>query len=141
MCSENQHTQGKADFSHDADAQRLDYAWKWFEYHAKQRVSMFNFFLVASGLFATAYVQALCAGEESLAIGISLLGVLIVVAFVGLDCRNAALAYLGEDVLRRLERDEFFADDFKGLNERLKEVEGGILYRDAHNPQIGRAHV
>ena len=30
---------------------KLDYAWKYFEYHAKQRTAVFNFFIVFSGVF------------------------------------------------------------------------------------------
>ena len=34
---------------------KLDYAWRWFALHTKQRVTMFNCFLVASGILANAY--------------------------------------------------------------------------------------
>jgi len=47
MCAENQYTD-KGGNSKNSDL--LDYAWKWFEYHAKQRISMFNYFLIVSGI-------------------------------------------------------------------------------------------
>ena len=34
---------------------KLDCAWRWFSLHTKQRVTMFSFFLVASGILANAY--------------------------------------------------------------------------------------
>jgi len=132
MSSGNEHGSASGDSDANLSRERRDYAWKWFDYHAKQRVSMFNFFLIASGLLATAYVNTLCKGEELLgvAIAISILGTVIALVFVFLDCRNARLVYLAEDVLRRLEREQLFRG-FRGLNEKLDEVKGGIVYRDA----------
>jgi len=135
MSSENQHGPVSEGSGTNLSHERLDYAWKWFDYHAKQRVSMFNFFLIASGLLATAYANALSRDEEVLGAVLSFLGALIALAFVVLDCRNATLVYLGEDVLRRLERDSFFVG-FKGLTERLEETDTeGILYRDTIKTQ------
>ncbi len=131
MSSENQRETASEDLRPKMLHERLDYAWKWFDYHAKQRVSMFNFFLIASGLFATAYVNALKEGENVLGAVLSFLGAIIAAAFVVLDLRNATLVYLGEDVLRRLEREDLFAG-FSGLTEELKEAPyEGIIYRDA----------
>jgi len=130
MSSENHRGTASEDSDTNLSHERLDYAWKWFDYHARQRVSMFNFFLIASGLLATAYVNALKDGQDDLGAVLSFLGALIAVVFVVLDCRNAMLIHLGEDVLRRIERDELFVG-FSGLNEKLKEVSKGILYRDA----------
>src|SRR3954462_11298895 len=33
---------------------RADYAWKWFDLHAKQRMTLFNYFLIIAGIFANA---------------------------------------------------------------------------------------
>jgi hypothetical protein len=40
----------------DDDLQKLraDYAWKWFDLHAKQRMTLFNYFLIIAGIFANA---------------------------------------------------------------------------------------
>jgi hypothetical protein len=131
MSSENQHATTSEDSHTNLPQERLDYAWKWFDYHARQRVSMFNFFLIASGLLATAYVSALSEDNEVLAAVLSFIGAMIAFGFVVLDCRNATLVYLGEDVLPRLERDYLFKG-FKGLKEVLTEADAeGILYRDA----------
>lgn len=31
---------------------RIDYAWKWFDLHAKQRMTLFNYFLIIAGILA-----------------------------------------------------------------------------------------
>ncbi len=38
----------------ELDKLRLDYAWKWFAFHADQRTKMFNYFILAIGIVATA---------------------------------------------------------------------------------------
>lgn len=109
---------------------RLDYAWKWFQHHATQRTTLFNYFLVISGILATAYVNLLKEGYCYLGAGLGLLGVLISVGFHYLDCRNRELVRFGEDVLRRLEEETLFPD----------RVEDGILRRDhALDEQYGRS--
>jgi hypothetical protein len=39
--------------------ERMKYAWSWFQYHADQRVKVFNFYLVFVGIVAVAYSTAL----------------------------------------------------------------------------------
>ena len=34
---------------------KFEYAWRYFALHARQRVTMFNFFLLGSGVIANAY--------------------------------------------------------------------------------------
>jgi hypothetical protein len=127
MCNENQ-KEGAQSTSKTSDL--LDYTWKWFEYHAKQRVSMFNYFLVASGILANAYVHVFCSSCFRLAAVLALAGALIAGAFIFLDRRNAQLVYLAEDVLRKLEITVLFPRDFDGLSERGKETPRGILFRE-----------
>ncbi len=38
---------------------RLTYAWNWFSYHAGQRLSAFNFFLVIVGVLTVGFGQAI----------------------------------------------------------------------------------
>jgi hypothetical protein len=38
---------------------QLDYAWKWFSYHADQRMKLFNFMLVVFGVLSTAIIAAI----------------------------------------------------------------------------------
>jgi hypothetical protein len=38
---------------------QFDYAWKWFSFHADQRIKMFNYMLVVFGVFIAGIVSAL----------------------------------------------------------------------------------
>ncbi|MHC5057061.1 MAG: hypothetical protein ACYTKD_20480 [Planctomycetota bacterium] len=108
---------------------RLDYAWKWFEFHARQRITMFSFFLVTGGILANAYVAAAANGPWYSASAVGIVGALASVAFVFLDCRNRWLVGLAEDVLADTERSALFAESIV----ELKHGNGqpvGILKRD-----------
>jgi len=93
---------------------RLTYAWEWFKYHAAQRVSMFNYFLIITGIFANAYVAMLKEGsKEILPLGgmaLGAIGALTAIGFVVLDYRNGYLVERGERVLKNLETNAIFAD-------------------------------
>ena len=93
---------------------RFDYAWKWFEFHARQRTTLLNFFLIIVGVFFAAYGTLYQARIESpgpvstWAIRALLgLGALASLLFLMLDLRNRTLVHLAEDILERLEK-EFF---------------------------------
>src|SRR4051812_49073283 len=38
---------------------RADYAWKWFDLHAKQRMTLFNYFLIVAGILANGILLTL----------------------------------------------------------------------------------
>ena len=82
---------------------RFDYAWKWFDYHAKQRITMFYYFLIIIGILASAYVQLLDKKLYALATGLSIIGFFLSIGFYCLDLRNRQLVRWGEDVLKKLE--------------------------------------
>jgi hypothetical protein len=68
---------------------QFDYAWKWFSFHADQRVEMFNFMLVAFGIFATAVVSSVDKGlPKEVSIALCLLASALALIFVRLDRRN-----------------------------------------------------
>ncbi|MHC4687608.1 MAG: RipA family octameric membrane protein [Planctomycetota bacterium] len=92
---------------------RYDYAWKWFEYHANQRVTMFNYFLIITGILSNAYVGLLKEGLLEIAMALGSLGALTSVGFFLLDWRNKQLVDMGEDVLEKLEREKIF-NGYKG---------------------------
>lgn len=131
MSNGNQNTQTGGDSANQEEMVKLpDYAWKWFEYHAKQRISMFNYFLVASGILAHAYVNLICEKCFILAVGLALIGTVVSFCFVMLDFRNAQLVYWGEDLLRRMEQDSPLIKSFKGLSAKGCTTSEGILLRD-----------
>jgi hypothetical protein len=82
---------------------QFDYAWKWFEYHAAQRLMAFNFFLILAGAALVAYASAVREGAEALGIAVGGFGAVVALAFLCLDVRNKQLVDLGGDQLERLE--------------------------------------
>jgi hypothetical protein len=116
---------------------QLDYAWKWFSYAASQRMSLFNYFLLSIGIFATAYANLL--SERPMAAGwIALIAAFVTVFFWLLDRRNCELVARGERVLRRLEPRVF--DDLRemaGVPLTAQEIRDafphfdGLLLKDA----------
>ena len=85
----------------------FDHAWRYFELHANQRMSVFNFFLVLGGLVA-AGLAGIAQGPEKLAPVGAVLGLLLAVAayiFWKLDQRVAFLIKYAEAALSELEKD------------------------------------
>jgi hypothetical protein len=89
---------------------RFEYAWRWFEFHAKQRVSMFNFFLVGIGILANAYVLLILQNLKYVAGTLAIIGALISLIFVFLDRRNRQLVKIGERLLNELEGNGLFSN-------------------------------
>jgi hypothetical protein len=84
-----------------ASAKVLAYGFKWFEYHANQRISTFNFYLVVYSGMATAYSFLL---KEKILAGSILLGLLMILVSIlswQLDIRNRQLIDIGEDIVTR----------------------------------------
>jgi hypothetical protein len=79
----------------------LDHAWRYFALHAQQRISVFNFFVVLSGILATGIGASLQAGK-SMALVAAMLGALLALfsyVFYRLDGRGSELVKLAEDAL------------------------------------------
>ena len=93
----------------DLAAKRLDYAWGWFQFHAKQRMDMFNYFLVVTGILATAFVDLAKDGHPHLAKTLAALGAVTAVGFFVLDLRNKHLVDKSVHILKVLERRDIFA--------------------------------
>lgn len=97
----------------DDNEQRLDYAWKWFNFHADQRTKMFNFMLLGLGLIASAMVAALDKQFDTLARALGIAGFLLSLAFWRIDSRNKQLYEAALDVLFDLEQSHLFSKDGK----------------------------
>ena len=108
---------------------KLDYAWRWFALHTKQRVTMFSYFLVASGILANAYGLLLREELWGAAIGAASIGCLVGLVSWGLDSRNRQLVKLGEEVLTDIERAYLFPTE--PHSEDVDSPASGILYREA----------
>jgi len=81
----------------------LDYAWKWFEYHAGQRMLAFRFFLILLAALVLAMATALKERELFLASTVAAFGAFVSLAFFMLEIRNEALVNVGRNALRYVE--------------------------------------
>jgi hypothetical protein len=111
---------------------QFDYAWKWFCFHADQRVKMFNYMLIVFGIFAAGVVNALHNQMQiDAVVGLCFFAAVLAVIFMLLDRRNRDLVWLGEDVLMDLERKAIFGEDKKIKGRYDREIDFGILWRQA----------
>ena len=91
-----------------ASSQRRDqfeYAWRWFDMHARQRVLMFNFFLLAAGAIANAYGLLFREQLYGPAAAVALIGLIVSLVAYVLDVRNHQLVDMGEEALKQVEKD------------------------------------
>lgn len=113
------------------DRAELDYAWNWFNFHAKQREQVFYFFLVASPFLANAFALFLRDGRYLTAATAALAGSLASCGFLILDKRNRALTHWAEDVLYKIEESKLFGDWQERYKVRHEQkVYRGIRYRE-----------
>jgi cytochrome c oxidase subunit IV len=87
---------------------RTKYAWDVWDFHGRQRITMFNFFLLITGILVNGYLMAL----DKLTVSfpgvlppICLLGMLQCLAFFMIDIRNRNMLYFADDLLKGLESD------------------------------------
>ncbi len=88
---------------------RLTYAWNFFDFHAKQRMTMFNFFLILVGFVVSAYATLLKDGYCLASTVLAVAGAIFACIFLLLDRRNEELVHIAEAVLVSLESDVLFA--------------------------------
>lgn len=96
----------------------INYAWNWFEHHAKQRFMAFNYFLILIGVVVVGYLKCVelavnspaCIDQVqnakiwwSLASAIGIFGMIISIAFWFLDIRNEELINCGRNALDSIE--------------------------------------
>lgn len=131
--------------------QRFNYAWNFFDFHAKQRMSMFNYFLISVGFVMGTYFTLLkdgyCQGAAFLAVG----GTVLTAIFLFLDRRNEELVHVAEAVLESLESDVLFTKydreilwpmrrGFERMKEKRQKRPVGIFSREAADEKdIGRS--
>ncbi|HKS58205.1 MAG TPA: hypothetical protein VJS12_23115 [Steroidobacteraceae bacterium] len=78
------------------------YAWDWFEYHAGQRTSMFNYGIAAAAILAAGFGSSI-EKEPGVAVAIGLVGIVVCLSFLRVDARNKFLVGRGEELLRAVE--------------------------------------
>jgi len=83
----------------------FDYALSYFDLHAKQRMTVFNFFLVIAGILTGGIAASL--GKESsmptLSVALSIVLILIAIVFWKLDARTSFLIKHAETALKTCE--------------------------------------
>jgi hypothetical protein len=111
---------------------QFDYAWKWFSYHADQRVKMFNFMLIALGIFATAIVNSVAYKMASgFTAALCFVASVLALAFWFLDTRNRDLVELGEELLTDLDRNVIFGEGIAIKDRGGEDIQIGILLRQS----------
>lgn len=129
---------GRAKLDENNTKLLLDYAWKWFDFYARQRTTMFNFYIILSSLILNAYFVAHKDAQGAvLASGVCVLGIVSSVLFVLIDYRNRQLIDSGEQMLLALEERGCFSEEFPikvngrfiGLMRKEKEERGGTIER------------
>jgi len=83
----------------------LEHTWRYFELHANQRMSVFNFFVVMSGALAAGVAASLQGSQKLAGVGIVLGALLPLVSFVfwKLDQRVSFLIKHAESALAEIE--------------------------------------
>jgi hypothetical protein len=83
----------------------LEHAWRYFAIHAQQRLSLFNYFLLASGSVAAGLAACLQRSGLFQVLGTALGALLTLISFIfwKLDQRSSFLVKHAEDALAELE--------------------------------------
>lgn len=83
----------------------LEHAWKYFELHANQRITIFNYFLIISGALSAGLATTLQGSQRFSSLGVVLGVLLVVVSFVfwKLDQRVSYLIKHAETVIGEIE--------------------------------------
>ncbi len=108
---------------------RYRYAWDWFEFHAKQRLTTFNFFLIIMG--AIGYVYIFGKPDAPLINWIAFFGAIISFLFLLLEVRNTILVGDGRAALDKLEKE----NHFKKMLIRKANLKRFFLDKNTDNPR------
>ena len=83
-----------------------EHAWRYFELHAGQRLTLFNYFLVVSGAIAAGLAATLQGTQRFAAVGVVLGLLLVLVSFIfwKLDQRSSFLVKHAESALAKTEQ-------------------------------------
>ncbi len=86
--------------------QAVEHAWKYFELHSNQRITLFNYFLFIMAGLGTAVGVTLQASNKFSYVGvfISIFIIIVSIVFWKLDQRTSFLIKQSEQVFKKLER-------------------------------------
>lgn len=96
--------------------EQRDYAWSYFQLHANQRISSFNFFVVIAALLTTGLAGTLKSDFEHHYMGVALALSLLVISFIfwKMDQRVRYLIKHAEEALKAIEEKWLSNEDFIG---------------------------
>src|SRR5262249_4702094 len=111
--------------AHDTLKEQRDYAWAYFQLHANQRMSSFNFFVVIAALLTTGLATTLKSDFTHHYVGVVLALSLFVISFVfwKMDQRVRYLIKHAEEALKAIEEKWMSNEDFIGPNLALFRTE------------------
>ena len=116
---------------------RFEYAWRYFDFHAKQRTTMFNFFIIFSGFFIGACATLFKDEQYALTGILSFFGVVISLMFIFLERRNEELVHIAEDILHELEKELTFKEFTRNVVCPNRRNFWGIILKDKRIVPLG----
>lgn len=124
--------------SHDSLKEQRDYAWSYFQLHANQRMTSFNFFVVIAALLTAALAGTLKSDFEHHYFGV-MLALSLVVSFVfwKMDQRVRYLIKHAEEALKAIEEKSTGNEDslgatlalFRTEEEKTSRIRGSYSWR------------
>jgi hypothetical protein len=81
----------------------LEHGWEWFSLHADHRMKSVHFFLISVAFLTAAYVTALRFSHPGVALGVSIVGILLTIAFSRIELRIRELIKASEAALKPLQ--------------------------------------
>nr|VFJ44609.1 MAG: hypothetical protein BECKFW1821A_GA0114235_100742 [Candidatus Kentron sp. FW]VFJ54227.1 MAG: hypothetical protein BECKFW1821B_GA0114236_101733 [Candidatus Kentron sp. FW] len=98
-----------------------EYAWKYFSFHAEQRLKTFHFFVILSAVLTGAIFTLITeTGDTGYVAPLAYLLTIFSFVFWKLDIRNKELIKHGENVLKNLEALLMFVYEEWKINEKSK---------------------
>ena len=85
----------------------LDLAWGYFQQHAQQRITLFNFFVIFSTVMTTGYISSINGSYPIMGVVVSILEILLAILFLKIEQRNKFLIYHVKEIIIGIERAHF----------------------------------
>lgn len=104
--------------------------WKWFEFHAKQRLDTFKFFVTIYGAI-TALALGLLKTNILVSTGLSVLALFTAVVFHQLDNRCRKLIEIGEQIVHDRWRERSFPDGLNPVKNSAVKSSDELRYKTA----------
>ena len=108
---------------------KMDYAWNWFKLHAEQRMKLFNYFLITTGILFTAFIQSVNYEIWELSLSVCVIGVFESLAYLVFDIRNRKLIKYAADVMHDIENNYLFTEELKEEDRTLGMLQTDAFYR------------